>query len=481
MSSTLDDFIDRARAVTIADAATRLGVPERQGEWQGPCPRCGGKDRFGVNRAKGAWVCRGCGAGGKDAIGLAAHMHFHDLKSRSGFLCACGAALGEAVPAEGERETDDERAAREARMAAARDRAAKDAAAADRKQNAFREREINQARGLYLGAEDCLSETHDGLGRATIAAYLRARTGFDADLGIFDHLRFRADCTYWHGRDAFGRPKAFFSGPAMIAPFVDPAGRVIGCHQTWIDLDAVEGKFRPVFFALTDEGLRAGRRAIADGRSALPPSADDLAAGYYERLTTKKMRGSKKGGLIPVFGDPQARRWVVGEGIETVFAIAAAEAFRDDTFYAAAGDIGNLAGPAEPRSAFDHPTLVTEVFRRPAKPQGRTAVATDGAPGPERGEADSARTYFKKVRIQGPVPRPGQGPEDALQVPDHVADLVLLADGDSEIVFTAAAMARAEDRLGREGRAVATWWPPDGLDFAEAAKAARDAEEVAAA
>ena len=41
-------------------------------EYVGPCPVCGGKDRFGVNIKKQVWNCRGCGKGG-DAIGLAQH------------------------------------------------------------------------------------------------------------------------------------------------------------------------------------------------------------------------------------------------------------------------------------------------------------------------------------------------------------------------------------------------------------------------
>jgi hypothetical protein len=52
-----------------------------------------------------------------------------------------------------------------------------------------------------------------------------------------------------------------------------------------------------------------------------------------------------------------------------------------------------------------------------------------------------------------------------MQVADHVTELLLLADGDSEFVTTSAAMARATARLSREGRDVFTWWPKDGKDF----------------
>ncbi len=72
------------------------------------------------------------------------------------------------------------------------------------------------------------------------------------------------------------------------------------------------------------------------------------------------MRGSKKGGLIPLAGHPRMERWVGGEGIENTLAVARAENLRPDTFYFAAGDLGNLSGPADPASRFAHPTLKKE-------------------------------------------------------------------------------------------------------------------------
>src|SRR5918911_531970 len=40
-------------------------------EYAGPCPFCGGRDRFRVQPAKGRWWCRGCSDGSRwqDAIG----------------------------------------------------------------------------------------------------------------------------------------------------------------------------------------------------------------------------------------------------------------------------------------------------------------------------------------------------------------------------------------------------------------------------
>jgi CHC2 zinc finger len=62
-------------AINILAEAERRGAKLRkQGRWHvGPCPKCGGRDRFAVNPKKGIWNCRGCGRGG-DAINLVRHL-----------------------------------------------------------------------------------------------------------------------------------------------------------------------------------------------------------------------------------------------------------------------------------------------------------------------------------------------------------------------------------------------------------------------
>ena len=67
---------DRAPLPTWADwqdSAESLGLSNRSGELSGPCPSCGGTDRFHVRRARdghGAAVgCRGCIDGGGDGFG----------------------------------------------------------------------------------------------------------------------------------------------------------------------------------------------------------------------------------------------------------------------------------------------------------------------------------------------------------------------------------------------------------------------------
>lgn len=406
MTSLLDQFVEDARGVSIEAAAGQLGLQfkTRGQEHAQPCPNCGGTDTFAFNTVKNAWNCRHGGAGGRDAIGMAAHCLDLDISRRDGFLEACAAVLGAPIPDEGERESDAERVARQARIAERKRQNEAEAARRSVTQSDFREKERARARGIY-GASAVLTEASLPHGRF----YLMRRgcaVPDDRWLRVTPHL------TYWHGQDAAGRPLDIYEGPAIVAPFIDPDLAIIGCHQTWIDLDRPP-KYRPV---LSD------------------PDTGEL-------LPTKKMRGSKKGGLIPLSGHPDARRWVGAEGIENTLAFAGWEEFRPDTFYFAAGDLGNLSGPADPASRFAHPTL-TKVDKA-----GRT----------------------RPVMVAGPVPLLTDA-ADAMWIGDQVDELVLLADGDSERVMTAAAMARAKARHARPGRRIYVVWPKAGFDLSELAR-----------
>jgi hypothetical protein len=69
-----DAWTERARAVRIEDVTARRGIklngkagkPSRCG----PCPRCGGDDRFAIHIGKQAFHCRRCGGKGSGTINL---------------------------------------------------------------------------------------------------------------------------------------------------------------------------------------------------------------------------------------------------------------------------------------------------------------------------------------------------------------------------------------------------------------------------
>ncbi len=62
--------IERARALSItAEAERRItGLCWRSGQLVGPCPKCGGTDRFWVGGKKRTWGCRHCSPRGKQGV-----------------------------------------------------------------------------------------------------------------------------------------------------------------------------------------------------------------------------------------------------------------------------------------------------------------------------------------------------------------------------------------------------------------------------
>jgi putative DNA primase/helicase len=69
------DWKQKALEADLLETALRYGATLKRNsrEHSGPCPFCGGTDRFAINPSKGKWNCRGHG-GGADAIGMVMHI-----------------------------------------------------------------------------------------------------------------------------------------------------------------------------------------------------------------------------------------------------------------------------------------------------------------------------------------------------------------------------------------------------------------------
>jgi hypothetical protein len=80
--TAFDAWIAQARAVKIEDVVARRGIKLKRvgAERVGPCPKCGGTDRFAINPAKGVFNCRVCGAAG-DVISLVQFLDGGDFNS----------------------------------------------------------------------------------------------------------------------------------------------------------------------------------------------------------------------------------------------------------------------------------------------------------------------------------------------------------------------------------------------------------------
>ena len=81
--AAFDNMLARARAVPIEDEIERRGIRLKSGgkfSRAGPCPVCGGRDRFWINISKQCFGCRGCKVGG-DVIRFVEHIDSVDFKA----------------------------------------------------------------------------------------------------------------------------------------------------------------------------------------------------------------------------------------------------------------------------------------------------------------------------------------------------------------------------------------------------------------
>jgi CHC2 zinc finger len=99
MTPAYRDWVDKAKAVTLDTVLSKRSIKltERHGELVGPCPICGGDDRFAVHVKKGVFNCRGCGKGGGGAIDLVMFL------DKANFEQAVETITGSPPPKEGKR------------------------------------------------------------------------------------------------------------------------------------------------------------------------------------------------------------------------------------------------------------------------------------------------------------------------------------------------------------------------------------------
>lgn len=315
-------WVEEARDVSVMAAVDRRGIKLSKGvERVGPCPVCGGRDRFSVNTRKDVWHCRGSGRGG-DAIALIEYLDGAD------FLAACETLTGRPPPrGEGTRLSPEDLARREAERRAREAEREEEAAG-------YRERERRHLWKMWEAAARSACAP-------MLAGYFERR-GLDLPRPC-KALRFLANAPYFHGEEeddrARMRPRLIYRGPAMLAAITDAAGRFQGLHCTWLDLSRPKGK------------------------------AEIFDPDTGEELPAKKVRGSKRGHrilLVPAAGDAPTRQ-ISGEGIETVMAVRSgllrAGGLDPDCEFVSAVDLGNLAGRSA--SSVPHPTItVTDTLGR---------------------------------------------------------------------------------------------------------------------
>jgi P4 family phage/plasmid primase-like protien len=337
------DWIDRARAADILAVAQRpplsAKLKKHNREWIGPCPACGGTDRFAINPRKkgGLFNCRSSGGG--DVIAMV--MHAIGVE----FLPACEIINGEPMPAAGSRVSAAEIDAAVAKREA--ERARRDAER-EAESNRCRERERKTARAIYDAGVPIAGTAGE--------AYFALRGIMELPAG--PELRYGDKIPYFHGteRNEVGHdvPRAIWRGPAVLAPIVDGAGAFIGVHITWIDLELPNGK----------------------------ASINDPDTG--EPLDVKKVRGSQSGGVIRLSWPDTFSELVTGEGVETTLSVWFARHRTGEPLagvaFAAAINLGNLAGRAA--DSVPHPTHKTDKGRVARVPGPVPDLTAPGLPLP---------------------------------------------------------------------------------------------------
>lgn len=383
-------WIDEARRADCWTVLNALGlshqVKAHPRECVGPCPACGGRDRFSINRRKNIWYCRRSAKGG-DAIALVSYLVGADFLGAVETITGRPSPRGEAGRKIDPAHMEELRRASEARQAEA-----------EREANSFRNREIRRAHDIWSSGE--------GMPGSVAESYLRLR-GLNPAPGA--KLRSASHLPYWHF--VAGEWCVLHTGPAMLAAIQGADDRFIGCHCTYIDLDQPSGK------------------------------AEIVHPETGEVLPAKKVRGSAKGGHIELSArniDAGCRRLVLGEGIETVYAVR--EALREAwaatmaaTWFWAGVSLGNIGGRA--LQSVVHPT----------------ATITD------------AKGRIRRAKVPGPLP----DPEDphALQIPALATEIILLGDGDSDRFTTENVLRRAAARWVAPGRTIRAAWADQGADF----------------
>lgn len=288
-----DPRLAEAHQVPMDGLVNRLeirGLVRTGGELVGPCPGCGGTDRFSINPRKVVFFCRGCDAKG-DQIALVQLVLGMTFRDALDWLVGPPQCLTAQQAEDRQRKADAFRKKREEE--AARHRA--DA--------------IRSARVLWGGALSA-----EG---TAVADYL-ARRGLPLRDGARMPRCFRFEPAARLVVPVPGPAREFravHEGPAMLSAITAPDGSLTGVHRTWIDLSQPKGK---VVVA----------HPFKDG----------------ETVPSKKVYGSKKGGAIRLFTPRATSIMVMAEGIETTLSAMVADTQQESTAYWAGVDLGNMAG-----------------------------------------------------------------------------------------------------------------------------------------
>lgn len=250
------ETVTAAREKSILDVAKLCGAALKKtgSEWNGPCPACGGADRFWLNEAENVFLCRASGHAG-DPIALIRHKHGVGFSEAVEMLTGARATpIAQRPP---ERSTEQE--------------------------NEYRRKAQIRAHKIWQNGYNADPAKGDHL----VRDYFSLR-GIPFPSWRIRTLREADRLPYWTFDKEANEYIHIYTGPAMLAAITGPDGKFIGVHRTWLDLKHSSGKARIVH-----------------------PKTGEL-------LPAKKVEGSQRGGKIVLRDGEPGGVCVLGEGIETV-------------------------------------------------------------------------------------------------------------------------------------------------------------------
>jgi hypothetical protein len=324
-----DAWIECARRAPILEVAQWVGAKLKRagGEWVGPCPGCGGTDRFSINPKENIWNCRGA-QGGKGTINLVMHVN------NCGFVDAVEFITKERRPNTSKDETFEQRQAREKRVADWNAASAQRAAAEARNATGKLQHDL-EAVAAVLARSRPIGGTH-------AADYLAAR-GLTPPRRFLRDLRFVEALTYYGYASEQAREKTRLATlSAMVAIVRDAAGDVVGIHLTYLDPHTA-AKWRGMPDPLRNPAKKV-RKCV-------------------EHMSGAMIR-------LGAIGDTL----VLGEGVEAVLSYQALDRAPDDASFACAMSLGNLCGSAT--GTVQHRTLKDKA--------GKPAKVRNGVPAMDR-------------------------------------------------------------------------------------------------
>jgi hypothetical protein len=328
------EWVERGINADILPVVQRYGARLKKSgtsEYEGPCPNCGGTDRFSVNIKKRICNCRKCDLKGSvvDFVTI--------MTGGCNFIEAIEQINQSPRPDRSRDETAEARAARLADNAAralTRQKREEEQRAAE----ALKAKRDEEAITKVLARAVSITDTHG-------EAYLKAR-GLTPHKRLTGDIRFVADLDYWGPGDNGVRDIVHLATvPAVVALIRDFSGAVIGLSQTY--LDPIEP-----------------RKWTPTGSPTNSPT---------------KIRGHKQGGMIWL--GMKGETLGLSEGWANALAFHQLGYGPEDMALAAAVDLGNLAGGAT--GPWDHPVATDADGRKLKMKNGMPDMKAPGVILPE--------------------------------------------------------------------------------------------------